>query len=264
MKILSIDIGNTNINYAVIEGISVFDMGSLATNTLKENEHFFSVFEHLIQKHSLTAAAFCSVVPELCGRLASLLPTGFPLFQLTDKTTYGLNLAYPKPEEIGHDRIANAIAAQTYYSLPSIIIDLGTAITLDVVTANGYEGGIIAPGFRLMSNYLSEQTALLPKLDLFDSQMNLSDSMHGYGRSTKEAMELGVSIGFSGMVSSLLEHVSRSLKKRTKSTPVVLSTGGSIANLTHDWVNKTKFVDAITLIGLAEAYLRWSNRRSCK
>ena len=263
MKILCIDIGNTNINYAVIEGISVFDMGSIPTHRLKENEHFFPIFENLIKKHSLTVASFCSVVPELCGRLTSLLPVEFPLFQLTDKTTLGLKLAYPKPEEIGHDRIANAIAAQTYYSLPSIIIDLGTAITLDVVTDKGYEGGIIAPGFRLMSNYLSEQTALLPKLNLTDKQMNLSNSTRGYGRSTKEAMELGVSIGFSGMVSSLLEHLNTSLAKRTKSSPVILSTGGSIANLTHDWVNKTKFVDALTLIGLAEGYLRWSNRDSC-
>ncbi|MFL2847531.1 MAG: type III pantothenate kinase [Coraliomargaritaceae bacterium] len=259
MKILCIDIGNTNLNYAVVEKMEVVNANSFPTKRLKEDLHYIKEFHTLIDAHEITAVSFCSVVPNLNTRLKSLLNLEIPIFQLTDKTLKGIDLHYPKPEEVGHDRIANALTAQAYFSLPAIIIDLGTAITLDVVSEKGYEGGIIAPGFELMTRYLNEQTALLPKLD----NEALGSVKGSFGKSTIQAMQLGVSVGFSGMVDALLEHVLNTMKEKSGNEPVVLSTGGSIANLTQDWVEKTQFVDHLTLIGLAVAYERWSNNDSC-
>ena len=259
MKILCIDIGNTNLNYAIVEKMEVIDANSFPTKRLKDDLHYIKEFHTLIEKHSVSAVSFCSVVPDLDSRLRSLLDLEIPIYQLTNQTLKGIGLHYPKPEEVGHDRIANALTAQEYFSLPAIIIDLGTAITLDVVSEKGYEGGIIAPGFQLMTRYLNEQTALLPELD----NEALGSVKGSFGKSTVQAMQLGVSIGFSGMVDALLQHILNTMQDTHAKKPIVLSTGGSIANLTQDWIEKTQFVDHITLIGLAVAYERWANSDSC-
>lgn len=259
MKILCIDIGNTNLNYAIVEKMEVRDANSFPTKRLKDDLHYIKEFHTLIEKHSVSAVSFCSVVPDLDSRLRSLLDLEIPIYQLTNQTLKGIDLHYPKPDEVGHDRIANALTAQEYFSLPAVIIDLGTAITLDVVSEKGYEGGIIAPGFQLMTRYLNEQTALLPELD----NEALGSVKGSFGKSTVQAMQLGVSIGFSGMVDALLQHILNTMQDTHAKKPIVLSTGGSIANLTQDWIEKTQFVDHITLIGLAVAYERWANSDSC-
>lgn len=259
MKILCIDIGNTNLNYAIVEKMEVWDANSFSTKRLKDDLHYIKEFHSLIEKHSVSAVSFCSVVPDLDSRLRSLLDLEIPIYQLTNQTLEGIDLHYPKPDEVGHDRIANALTAQEYFSLPAVIIDLGTAITLDVVSEKGYEGGIIAPGFQLMTRYLNEQTALLPELD----NEALGSVKGSFGKSTVQAMQLGVSIGFSGMVDALLLHILNTMQDTHAKKPIVLSTGGSIANLTQDWIEKTQFVDHITLIGLAVAYERWANSDSC-
>jgi type III pantothenate kinase len=116
----------------------------------------------------------------------------------------------------------------------------------------GYEGGIIAPGIGLMTRYLHEQTALLPQLE----ETDLVPPEIAIGKSTVEAMRLGVAIGFSGMIDALLERVIAELKTREKNEPVVLATGGSSANLTAEWTTKICFVENLTLKGLAVAFQR--------
>lgn len=262
MKLLCIDIGNTNVNFAVVEKQSIYDAAAFSTQKLRKDAHYIRDFEALIDRYPISAIAYCSVVPELNLRLESLFPSKLPIFQLTDKSALGMPLAYPNPKEIGHDRIANAIAAQEYYELPAIIIDLGTAITFDVVTQKGYEGGIIAPGFELMSRYLHEQTALLPKLDTSKLAFAPNDQ-EAFGRSTVEAMSLGISVGFSGMVDALLQHLRKHIDSTDAQTTTLISTGGSISQLNSEWAAETKCVDHLTLIGLAEAYQRWFNKEAC-
>ena len=289
MKVLSIDVGNTNVNYGIVEAGSVTGLGSFTTKNLKDAPDSLAHFHELLEDAKIDGVAFCSVVPNLNDTLRALLElTKKPLFQLTHKTDCGLNLNYPNPSEIGHDRIANAIFAQANYPVPAIIIDLGTAITFDIVTENGYEGGVIAPGLRLMTRYLNEQTALLPEL----SDEALVPTQGAFGTSTIHAMQLGVSVGFSGMVEALLKHITQSILS-TRESPskscstktsledattlenqspqgyeanlghfTILSTGGSTANLTQDWMGKTHFIPHLTLMGLAIAYERFAKDRS--
>jgi type III pantothenate kinase len=191
--------------------------------------------------------SYCSVVPAINENLcASLTEFAKPIFHLTCETCTGLDLAYPKPHEIGEDRIANAIAAQEFYRIPAIVIDMGTAVTFDIISSQGYEGGIIAPGLAVMTRYLHEQTALLPELKPEDL-VNIEGAI---GKSTVDAMKLGVAVGFSGMIQSILDKVSDGLADRGELNPVVLSTGGSVANLTKEWAQKSEFVQDLTLMGL--------------
>jgi type III pantothenate kinase len=81
-----------------------------------------------------------------------------------------VGIDYPKPNSIGPDRLANAVAARRRFGAPVVVVDFGTAVTFDVVDARGnYVGGIIAPGLAAMTDYLHEKTALLPKIQIRES-----------------------------------------------------------------------------------------------
>ena len=253
MKILCIDVGNTSIHYGIVDEQTVMASGHFSTAQFRSGTS--KAFADSIKALSTKVAgiSLCSVVPEINETLLNSLPsTALPVFHLTHLNCHGLKLAYPHPDEIGQDRLANAIAAQEYYGVPSIILDMGTAVTLDIVSKAGYEGGIIAPGLAIMTNYLHEQTALLPKLE----EEDLLQVEGSIGKSTVHAMQLGVAIGFSGMLDALLSRVFEELKKRHRTDPIVLATGGSIANLIKTWAQKSHFVEDLTLIGLATAFRR--------
>ncbi len=253
MKTLCIDVGNTSTHYGLVEGQQVLSTGHFRTHNFDDgpSAEFAQAVAPLLS--GVTGISFCSVVPAINDNLrASLKAFELPIFHLTCQSCKGLELIYPKPEEIGQDRIANAIAAQAYYGTPAIVIDMGTAVTFDIVSSQGYEGGIIAPGLAVMTKYLHEQTALLPSLKAED----LLGVEGAIGKSTIHAMKLGVAVGFSGMIDALLARVIAELQSRGESTPVVLSTGGSIANLTKDWAQKSLFVEDLTLMGLGVAIER--------
>ena len=253
MKQLCIDVGNTSTHFGLVEGREVSETGHFPTADFLEGPStlFLDTVSPLLREAS--GIAFCSVVPQVNQNLrASLSDSALPLFHLTHETCRGLDLVYPKPAEIGQDRIANAIAAQEFFGTPAVVIDMGTAVTFDIVSSKGYEGGIIAPGLAVMRKYLHEQTALLPEL----SEDDLVGVEGGIGKSTVHAMQLGVAVGFSGMLEALLERVKTELAQQNDTAPAVLSTGGSIANLTKDWTAKSEFVGDLTLMGLAIAALR--------
>lgn len=250
MNTLSIDVGNTSTHYGLVSGQTVTHTGHFPTKAFIESPSaaFAEEIAHLAEQAE--SISFCSVVPEINTNLrASVLHFDLPIFHLTCETCEGLELIYPKPTEIGQDRIANAIAAQEFHGSPAIIIDMGTAVTFDIVSSQGYEGGIIAPGLAVMTKYLHEQTALLPELSAED----LLGVEGAIGKSTVHAMKLGVAIGFSGMIDALLQKVTQELLDKGEPAPVVLSTGGSIANLTRDWADKSLFVEDLTLMGLGVA-----------
>ncbi len=253
MSLFCIDVGNSHVHYGLVDGQQIIETGNFRTNSFRDGpslEFAKRVADLLKQANGIS---FCSVVPAINENLkATLASPNIPLFQLTCNTCNGLRLTYPNPEEIGQDRLANAIAVQEFYDVPAIVIDMGTAVTFDIVTSQGYEGGIIAPGIKVMTGYLHEQAALLPEIDPKDL-INIEGAI---GKSTIHAMKLGIAIGFSGMIHALRKLLIDKLTEREGKTPVVLSTGGSIANLTKDWTEKSLVVENLTLIGLAVAFER--------
>ena len=142
---------------------------------------------------------------------------GVPLLELTPKTVRGLGIDYPKPDTIGPDRLANAVAAQHHFGAPVVVVDFGTAVTFDVVDRAGhYAGGIIAPGLAAMTDYLHEKTALLPKI-------RIREMTAVVGKNTEQAMLIGAVHGYRGLVSELIAELKREL--RAKNLPVI-ATGG--------------------------------------
>ena len=253
MPLLCIDIGNTHTHYGVVADGPARFRGELPTRRIDHpSEGFGPVLDRLVGDHpDLEGGAFCTVVPAAAGLLRRVFAAhrfARPLFQLTADHRLGVPLAYPRPQEIGQDRLANAAGAQAFCGAPVIVIDLGTAVTFDIVTrARGYEGGIIAPGLAVMRRYLHEQTALLPLLD--DSL----DVPLAIGQSTIEAMRIGTVIGFGGMIAALLDAVLAEFAGRGEPPPTVLATGGTAALLEQTLRRPFTIVPDLTLRGLAAA-----------
>ena len=156
------------------------------------------------------AIAYASVVPRAnaaCRRFAqqhglSFIRIDHALFQAASD----LALDYPRPETIGADRLADAAAAVDRYGAPVLVCDFGTAFTAAVITCDRiWRGGVIAPGFPLMRDYLYERTAKLPR-------MKLGGRCPKIGRSTEEAMRFGALVGYRGMVREIVATLSRNFK----------------------------------------------------
>ena len=130
----------------------------------------------------------------------------------------GVGIGYPSPREIGADRLANAAGCRAHYGVPAIVVDFGTAVTFDVLSAGGdYIGGVIAPGLNAMTEYLHDRTALLPLI-------RLSEPVSAIGRSTRDAMISGAVYGYRGLVSEIVCQIKKEEFPRKR--PQVIATGG--------------------------------------
>jgi len=254
MALLCIDVGNTHTHYGVVADGQARELRELPTRKLDHpSEGLGPVLDRLAaEEPALEGAAFCSVVPAVSRVLGDVLSDhrfARPVFQLTPDKRLGVPLGYPKPQEIGQDRLANAAGAQVVCGAPAIVIDLGTAVTFDIITrSRGYEGGVIAPGVDVMRRYLHEQTALLP---LLDDSIEIAGAI---GRSTEEAMRIGTVIGFGGMIAALLDAVVAELARRGETRPKVLATGGTAGLLEKSLHRSFTIVPDLTLRGLAAAW----------
>ena len=165
--------------------------------------------------------AYLSVVPKAdVAWRAFARRRRIPFHQVTSAdftaADQGLTLDYPKPETIGADRLADAVAAVDRYGAPVLVCDFGTAFTAAVVTADRvWRGGVIAPGFPLMRDYLFERTAKLPR-------MALGGRCPKIGRSTEEAMRFGAWVGYRGMVREIVTTLERNFKTSFR----LVATGG--------------------------------------
>ena len=171
---------------------------------------------------------------------------GVPLLELTPKTVCGVGIDYPKPDSIGPDRLANAVAARQRFGAPVIVVDFGTAVTFDVINrAGNYAGGIIAPGLAAMTDYLHEKTALLPRIKIAEVKTAI-------GKSTEQAMLIGAVHGYRGLVRELVAELKREL--RVKNLPVV-ATGGYAKLMAAKLPEISAVAPDLTLEGLR---LEWS------
>jgi type III pantothenate kinase len=231
---LLIDIGNGRTKFGLaLDGV-IQDHRDCAT--LKATPETISA---LLQGWDFDQSVLCSVVPDAVAAFRQVL--GPELVELRHDTPKGIGIRYPKPESIGPDRLANAVALAHLHGAPGIVIDFGTAVTFDILSSDHhYIGGVIAPGLRLMTDYLHERTALLP-------QVELREPDHAIGRSTTEAILSGAAIGYRGMVRGILE----ALRKELPEGPVhIVATGGDAAWIVSG-LNQDIAVDPdLTLHGL--------------
>lgn len=209
---LLIDVSNsfTKLAFASSEKLGKTDRIATARLTVAN-------LKKLIGGRRVDQIVVSSVVPrknQLIERAAKAIPVLF----VSAKCRLGVGVDYPRPASIGADRLANAAAVGALYGGPAVVVDFGTAVTFDVVSADcSYIGGVIAPGLEAMTTYLYKRTALLPKL-------TLAEPPRAVGRSTKEAMLSGAIIGYRGLVKEILTRIA--VEAFRKQSARVIATGG--------------------------------------
>ena len=216
--ILLFDIGNTHTHVGLADDRRVRKQTDLPTLAWFDGSAAARV-KKFAGKNKITGAVLCSVVPRATPLVHQTVRAFWKLdaLELNPKTIRGVGIDYPKPDSIGPDRLANAVAARQRFGAPVVVVDFGTAVTFDVVDARGnYVGGIIAPGLAVMTDYLHEKTALLPKI-------KIREIKSAVGKSTEAAMLVGAVHGYRGLVRELIGELKREL--RAKKLPVV-ATGG--------------------------------------
>ncbi|HWI57997.1 MAG TPA: type III pantothenate kinase [Bacillota bacterium] len=215
---LLFDVGNTHTHLGLANSDRVLKQANIRTTDWFDGTAEAQV-KQFAGRGRLQGAAVCSVVPRatpLVDRAVEHL-WGLDCLELGPGTLRGVGIRYPRPETIGPDRLANAVAAHHHFGAPVVVVDFGTAVTFDVVNRAGdYVGGIIAPGLAAMTDYLHEKTALLPRIKIREIQSAI-------GKSTEQAMLVGAVHGYRGLVRELILELKRELKARR--LPVV-ATGG--------------------------------------
>lgn len=188
---LLIDVGNGRTKFGLATSDAILERREHATRELSPD-----AIRAITQGWDFAGAVLCSVVPKAVAAFCEVF--GEQLIELRHDTLIGIGIRYPKPESIGPDRLANAVALAHMHGAPGIVIDFGTAVTFDILSADQhYIGGVIAPGLRLMTDYLHERTALLPRVDL-------REPASAIGQSTEAAILAGAAIGYRGMVKGIL------------------------------------------------------------
>lgn len=245
--LLAVDIGNTKIALGIFKEDALIATWRLATSMDKTADEYAVLLLSLLSReglanHDIDEAVLCSVVPpftpvfeELCQRYFSTSPL---IVGAGVKT--GVRICTDNPREVGADRVVNAAAAHRLYGGPVIVIDLGTATTLDVVSKDGdYLGGVIAPGMAIAAEALYKHTAQLPRVELTRPKRVI-------GRNTVAAIQSGIIFGYIGLIEGLVARIRQELGEDAR----VIATGG----LADVLARETPVIEAVnanlTLIGL--------------
>jgi type III pantothenate kinase len=245
--ILLFDIGNTNTHLGLANEREVARQANIPTAAWFEGKAA-QLVARFVGKARIEGACLCSVVPRATPYATRAVRRRWNVecVELTPRTLKGIGLDYPRPNTIGPDRLANAVAARHRFGAPAVVVDFGTAVTFDVVDrAGNYVGGIIAPGLASMTDYLHEKTALLPRIKIREIETVV-------GRSTEEAMLIGAVHGYRGLIRELLRELKREL--RAKKLPVV-ATGGYGELMAAKMPEITAVEPLITLEGLRLVWL---------
>lgn len=254
-RIIIVNIGNTSIAYALAQAGRIRDIRRLPTinstgRTVKD------AIKRLQGKGRISGSVICSVVPRLDRLWLKELAvvTGTKPLRVSHRLKLGINIDYPDPSSIGADRLANACGAAARYGTPVIVADFGTALTVDVISSNNaFIGGIIAPGLPLMSEYLAERTALLPRVSLKRpgkgrKRLQPNDAI---GKSTLAAIEKGTEFGQLGMFREILRRIQAEPNmNRVK----VCATGGYAEQVLSGSGLRIRLDPDLTLFGISRIY----------
>lgn len=245
--LLAIDIGNTNITLGLWDGQAWRLQWRLRTVHDKTVDEYGIYLKMLLSEVGLTGAVsgviFSSVVPPLsktfsavCERYLGCTPQ-----QVSAEIDTGIRVATENPAEVGADRIVNAVAAYHLYPGACIIVDMGTATTLDVVSAEGaLLGVIIAPGLDLAAEALTGRAAQL-------SRVALEAPPHVLGRNTVHAMQSGLIYGYTCLIEGLIWRLQAEVEM---GAPTVVGTGGMINLITPHTEAIEQVEPWLTLTGL--------------
>jgi type III pantothenate kinase len=244
---LVVDAGNTNVVMAVHDGAGWRGNWRIATEAQRTSDEYavwlLALLGHAgLGRADINSAVIGTVVPAALYHLRRLCRDWFDVEPLIARSSldWGFDIRMDNPEEVGADRLLNALAAHRRYHGPLVVIDFGTATTFDVVDKDGaYIGGIIAPGINLSIEALHRAAARLPRIGIGRPQSVI-------GRATVPAMQSGIFWGYVGMIEGLVARIQAEIQTRLK----VIATGG-LAPLLAEGTTVIERIDPdITLDGL--------------
>ncbi len=222
--ILCMDVGNTNIKYAIFDGNKLVLSFRVATEHKKTSDEYGGQLISILGNNKISANAIqggiiSSVVPQLDYTLERMCHTYLKInpLLLAPGIKTSLNLKVDNAKEVGADRVVNNVAAVKKYGVPLIIVDFGTATTFNVIDAKSeFIGGVIAPGIKGSLDSLVNGTAKLPRVEI-ERPSNV------IGKNTVTNMQSGIVFGFAGLVEYIVKKIKRELKCDNVTT---VATGG--------------------------------------
>lgn len=248
--VLTIDIGNTNINLGLFQG-DMLQMGvRLATERQKTEDQFAASFFQLFQMHNvepkeIAGTIISSVVPEITSSVKHAIErlTAKKVLVLSPGVKTGLNILIDNPAQLGADLAAGAVGASAYYTLPAFVVDLGTATKIYAIDEKGFRGCMIAPGVAISLKALTDTSSLLPTI-------SLEPPKKACGTNSIESMQSGVILGTAAMIDGLLDRFAAELG----APKTILSTGGLSAFITPVCRHEITYDSDLVLKGLKKIY----------
>ena len=221
--LLAIDVGNTQTVIGLFDGATLVHHWRISTNDERTSDEMALLVAELLRLRDIEfhperlGIAISSVVPRNTAALRQMADEWFGVkaVVLEPGTRMGMPILYDNPKEVGADRIANAVGALDLYGGPCIVVDFGTATTLDAISAKGeYLGGAIIPGIEISLDALFSRAAALRRFELIEPRNVI-------GKNTVESMQSGAIYGFAAQVDGVCERMKVEL-----GDPTVVATGG--------------------------------------
>ncbi|HXB98332.1 MAG TPA: type III pantothenate kinase [bacterium] len=260
--LLVLDIGNSNVVAGVYHGPVLRRSWRFASTTQKTSDEYGALLEDFFKQSGLKpsqvdAAILASVVPPLVAVFEEAIRRLFKLAPMVvgPHLDLGIGIRTRQPEEVGADRLVNAVAGFQRFGGPLLILDFGTATTVDAVSASGdYLGGAIAPGVAISIEALVSRTAKLPRIEMAKPASPIGDS-------TLEAMRSGIYYATLGATRELCQRLGAALAKRDHKAARIIATGGLSYWLPGEELGIQAVVPDLTLEGLRLIHGRNSKPR---
>ncbi len=256
MKLLAVDVGNTQTVLGVYEDARLLEHWRIQTEERRTADEYGVIIRSLLsgpEASNLDGVALSCVVPPMTSTIAALCRRSFNIDPLIvgPGIRTGMPILYDKPQEVGADRIVNAIAAYERTRDTTIVVDFGTMTVFDYISERGeYIGGVICPGLAISSEALFTHGAKLYEVELVRPK-------HVVGRNTVHAIQSGLVFGHVALVDGMVERIQRENKVKAR----VIATGG-FANLLAAESSTIEEVDEfLTLDGLRLIYQRNQEER---
>jgi len=249
--LLAIDVGNTQTLIGLFNERELADHWRIATEPARTSDELAVMIQQFLGFHGFsfdaTGVAISSVVPTVTAALRDMTERyfGFAPLVLEPGVRTGMPILYDNPKEVGADRIANAVAAYDMYGGPTVVVDFGTATTIEAVSEAGeYLGGAVFPGVEISMDALFGRTSRLQRVEL-------AAPKNVIGKSTVESIQSGAVYGFAGQVDAIVDRFVAEIGPST-----VVATGG-LAPLLTPFCRTVEHVDPwLTLLGLRIVFER--------
>ena len=254
--LLCIDVGNTQTVLGIFKDREITSRWRIKSDRERTADEYSHLIKDLlrgdgVEKRFLKGVCVSSVVPPARQALIDMSIADFDIMPLIvgPGIKTGMPILYDNPREVGADRIANAVAAYERFRQALVVIDFGTAITFDVISAAGeYIGGLIFPGIQISLDALFLKAAKLPRVEL-------EKPSRVVGRDTISSIQSGITYGYAGLVESIVEKIEGEMGAKA----TVVATGGLAGRISSETDCISEVFPDLTLEGLRILYERNEN-----